>query len=105
MDRAWKVSNSGGAHYGIGFWCEGCEIPHVVATSNGSEGPNGWDWNGSLELPTLSPSILVNEHVDETGVVRVKRCHSFVKDGQIQYLGDCGHSLAGTTRDLTREAD
>ena len=26
-----------------------------------------------------------------------KRCHSFIKDGQIQFLGDCTHSLAGQT--------
>lgn len=25
------------------------------------------------------------------------RCHSFIRDGQIQFLGDCGHALAGKT--------
>jgi hypothetical protein len=25
------------------------------------------------------------------------RCHSFVVDGQIQFLGDCTHKLAGQT--------
>jgi hypothetical protein len=27
-------------------------------------------------------------------------CHTFVTDGQIQYLGDCTHALAGQTVDL-----
>lgn len=27
-------------------------------------------------------------------------CHSFVRDGQIQYLGDCTHEYAGKTVDL-----
>lgn len=26
-----------------------------------------------------------------------KRCHSFVVDGQMQFLGDCTHALAGQT--------
>ncbi|MGC4033677.1 MAG: hypothetical protein QM754_18485 [Tepidisphaeraceae bacterium] len=25
------------------------------------------------------------------------RCHSFVRDGQIEFLGDCTHELAGKT--------
>jgi len=29
-----------------------------------------------------------------------KVCHSFVTDGNIQYLGDCTHELAGQTIEL-----
>ncbi len=28
-------------------------------------------------------------------------CHSFVTDGQIQFLGDCTHKLAGQTVPLS----
>ena len=27
-------------------------------------------------------------------------CHVFIKEGKIEYLSDCTHSLAGTTIDL-----
>lgn len=48
--------------------------------------PN-WVWNGSLEKPTLEPSILTR--YDD------KICHSFLRDGVFQFLGDCTHELAG----------
>ena len=31
-----------------------------------------------------------------------KRCHSFVKDGKVQFLGDCDHALAGQTLEPER---
>lgn len=74
------------------LWCPGCQLVHTPVTS-GDGGPVGvWNWNGDLERPTLSPSILAR-----TGGLR---CHSFVRNGQWQYLGDCTHDLAGQTIDL-----
>lgn len=57
-----------------------------------------WTWNGSVEAPTLRPSILSSgtsflsdgEH----------RCHSWVNDGSVIFLDDCSHDLAGKTMDL-----
>ena len=69
------------------FHCPGCEHGHHVSVPM-------WTWNGSLTLPTFTPSLLVNAHDPAF------RCHSFVKDGRIQFLGDCHHSLAGQTVDL-----
>ncbi len=61
-------------------------------------GVNPWTWNGDRERPTLSPSVLVTcEYGDDTPPLR---CHSFVADGQIQFLGDCSHALAGQTVEL-----
>jgi hypothetical protein len=65
----------------------------------------GWSWNGSMELPTFLPSILVNGHpgTRENGLEVFKdqpTCHSFVTAGQIQFLLDSSHSLAGKTVDL-----
>jgi hypothetical protein len=51
-------------------------------------------FDGNTERPTLSPSLLVS------GGEGDRRCHSFVKDGKIQFLGDCTHPLAGQTVDL-----
>lgn len=71
------------------FYCPGCEFPHAVIV--GGSGPVVWQWNGDINNPTFSPSILVTGRI---------RCHSFVKDGKIQFLGDCEHRLANQTVDL-----
>lgn len=53
-----------------------------------------WTFNGSLELPTFTPSMMVNASDEKL------RCHSYVTNGQIQYLADCGHSMRGKTVEL-----
>lgn len=76
------------------FWCPGCSEPHgprVEGARVQSHGP--WTWNGDRDRPTLSPSIKVESANREGPTV----CHSFVQDGQIQFLGDCTHALAGKT--------
>lgn len=96
----------------VGFWCPGCDEMHVIYV----EGPQAWGFNDDPDLPTFTPSVLVSgiyaeppvtaENFDEwkrspwsqTKVQRV--CHSFVKEGRIQFLGDCTHGLAGQTVDL-----
>jgi hypothetical protein len=86
------------------FYCEGCRMLHGVNDT--------WTFNGDFEKPTFSPSILVRgtqpitdeehdlimagKHVEPRQFV----CHSFVTDGDIQYLNDCTHVLAGQTVDL-----
>ena len=52
-----------------------------------------WEWNGSFDAPTFTPSILVT---GERGKVPFA-CHSFVEGGNIRFLNDCTHSLAGQT--------
>lgn len=81
------------------FWCPGCHELHGVWT----ESPNPttkalWTWNGDLILPTFSPSVLV------LGVAGVQfRCHSFIRDGVIEYLADSEHTLAGKKMSLPPE--
>jgi len=73
------------------FWCPGCECSHGIWT----EGPHKWEWNGSLNKPTFTPSIKVG--FDPEGR---KICHSFVNNGRIQFLTDSWHKLKGQTVDL-----
>jgi hypothetical protein len=93
----------------LGFWCPGCEEMHIVNS--------GWQFNGNYDAPTFSPSVLVTcghyspgfkagdpcwctywkEHPDEQAVFQCERCHSFVANGQIQFLNDCTHKLVGKT--------
>ena len=80
------------------FWCPGCDEAHQFT--------DAWDFNGDFSSPTLNPSYLTwndpnpnaNPEHDPTGKYRNGfRCHSFIKDGQIQFLEDCTHALAGKT--------
>lgn len=105
----------------IRFRCPGCECSHVITV----KGNAPWGWNGSFELPTFAPSVLTMGHEwvlddpsaepiweDVPGMpgakrdarpghfIEVRRCHSFVTDGRIQFLSDCAHELAGQTVDL-----
>lgn len=89
------------------FRCPGCAEMHCVQVGEGP-GPR-WGFNGSYERPTFTPSILVRwsepsdipEEFDDTSRDKQMVCHSFVADGQIQFLGDCTHALAGRTVPLS----
>lgn len=72
------------------WWCQGCEEYHGVPI----RGARAWKWNGSMESPTLQPSVLVN-----VGGGNSTRpiCHIFMTDGKIQFLADCTHAFAGRT--------
>ena len=102
----------------VGFWCPGCNHMHVVGISTGV---CDWGFNGNYDRPTFTPSVKVTGR-DFTAAGRAAYeewcarghpklpsgtsppfesratcCHSFVRDGQIQFLGDCTHALAGKT--------
>lgn len=100
------------------FYCQGCQMLHGVN--------DRWIFNGSFENPTFSPSILVNgTKMTEKGLTEYNEwceagypnrngepfdnmktiCHSFVRNGKIQYLNDCTHKLAGKTIDLLDEEE
>lgn len=80
------------------FWCPGCDGAHMVRVAS-TDLPGGWTFNGNHERPTFSPSILVTYNGPDAGIDDAPPavCHSFVRDGQIQFLGDCTHALAGQT--------
>lgn len=74
------------------FWCRGCEMHHGVYVSG--SGHPVWGFNGDYRAPSFTPSILVHRPI---------RCHSFVREGWIQYLPDSTHAFAGQTVPLTLE--
>ena len=80
VEKARKVEN------GILFECPGCGYAHLV--------DERWDFNKDYKNPTFRPSVLVNK--DEPD----RRCHSFVTGGEIRFLEDCHHKLAGKTVEL-----
>lgn len=84
------------------FLCPGCQMLHGVRIDPASQHPR-WDWNGDVNKPTFSPSILVQYPWGEQREER--RCHSFVRDGRIEFLSDCTHELAGQTVNLPEIGD
>lgn len=84
------------------FKCPGCRGPQRIPV----EGPQAWGFNGDMDKPTLTPSVLARRYNDSRGLYFV--CHSFVKDGKIEFLNDCTHTLKGQTvelEDVTCEGD
>lgn len=89
------------------FWCPGCDGAHQVGVGEGP-GPR-WGYNGNPDAPTFTPSVLVRGTMPITDEERDRImagekfepvplvCHSFVTNGQIQFLGDSTHALAGQT--------
>jgi hypothetical protein len=112
----------------VWFRCPGCDDAHMIATGEGP-GPR-WAWNGDTERPVFTPSVLVRgvrspsgadvmtpaelaeyEEIEKSGreAIFASRfgtcCHSFVghsgaAPGQIHFLTDSRHPLAGMTVDL-----
>jgi hypothetical protein len=74
------------------FFCPGCDCSHIFTSA--------WSFDGDLESPTISPSVLVRGVADAFGDPpdgTPTVCHSFVRAGNIEFLTDCTHALAGQT--------
>lgn len=87
--RPWRAED-GRSGERLFLWCPGCDDLHAVEVKDPAV---MWTWDGNAEAPTISPSILVNGREPKHGI----RCHSFVKTGQWEFLGDSEHALAGKT--------
>ena len=95
---------------GYTFECPGCGMSHAVQTND----PGGYNWgfNGNVDAPTFSPSLLVRgtQTLTDEEVERLLRtekiepkplvCHSLIREGRIEFLSDCTHALAGKTVDM-----
>lgn len=68
--------------------CPGCNHTHSVPAKR-------WNWNGSLEKPTLSPSV---KHFFPAAHGRPEEtiCHYHITDGKIIFCNDCKHTLRGS---------
>lgn len=100
----------------VEFKCPGCGHLHHMNVDPANGRP-AWSFNHDLEKPTFSPSLLVRSghHVpgqpqppncapcnykDEDGngwPYPCGVCHSFIREGNIEFLSDCTHELAGKT--------
>lgn len=101
------------------FHCPGCNESHAVSVGSGVPGRN-WAFNANPDAPTFHPSVLVRtghhvpgqasgascwctynaENPGDPAPFECRVCHSWVRDGRIEFLSDCTHALAGQTVDL-----
>lgn len=58
---------------------------------------SSWEFNEDLNKPTFRPSVLTKRYTYD-GLEEV--CHFFVTEGNIYYLNDCTHNLAGQTIEM-----
>lgn len=76
------------------IYCPGCKSYHGLNVENPAGRPI-WQFNNDFIKPTFHPSLLVTW---TWGAERApKCCHSFIRDGNIQFLNDCTHELVGQT--------
>lgn len=87
------IDDHGVVYTALMFVCPGCmEMEgggtglHILAVNTDARSPS-WTWDGNLEAPTLTPSILTGRGSDRV-------CHSFLTAGVFNFLGDCTHSMA-----------
>ena len=77
------------------FHCQGCGELHGIWVDKPNPITGGrWTWNGNMDKPTVSPSLLLPAN---------PRCHAWIRDGLIEFLPDCDHPLAGQTVPLAHD--
>lgn len=133
MKRAKIVSDGDGKFYGIRYTCPCGQCGNIVlpvtwtpegmARSDHLDKHPVWGFNGNLDAPTFTPSVLNRSGHYAKGLDKPDPagcacnfserypdaepwqwpcgiCHSFITDGRVQFLGDCTHAFAGKTVDL-----
>ncbi len=75
------------------FVCPACNCEHAF--------DDGWSFNHDYDKPTISPSFLQQGFLGFNNEKPMYgTCHSFIKNGMIQYLGDCTHEMKNKTVEL-----
>ena len=77
-------------------FCPACDFVHsfnVDLDGHGRwDGKPMWTFDGNYDSQTFAPSMLANKgQVDAHHPV----CHSFLRNGAWEFLGDCTHAMAG----------
>lgn len=93
------------------FYCPGCDCKHIYTTKESPRAQLHWVFNGNMEVPTFTPSLLnrwgknadpnwqePEGEAPENGWSGT--CHLFVTNGQIVYCSDSTHKYAGQTIDM-----
>lgn len=98
--RLQGVDDKKGRYDALMFACPGCastregyEGLHLLPISGDPALRPIWAFDGNLEAPTLTPSILTKFNWnDEDGEII---CHSYLTSGVFNFLADSTHPLSG----------
>lgn len=99
--RVTGVTSDADSYDALLFVCPGCATEgaevHVLPVSGDPSKHPVWDFDGNLEAPTLSPSILTRTsyYTGPGSPPREFVCHSHLRAGVFEFLSDCTHALAG----------
>ncbi len=75
-------------------------IPVIIKGSR--EKYNAWTWNGSIEKPTLKPSVRTQYFDNEKGLTEI---HYWLNNGVCECLPDCKDGNAGKNINLLNFSD
>ena len=110
-----KWFNDSNGDDGLVYWCQGCESTHSIKV----KGQGAWSWNQDDQKPVFGPSVLYQsntwtppvtpENMEQyraapwTQTQTKHICHTFIgcngaQPGEVIFLSDCTHSLAGTVQ-------
>lgn len=98
-----RITSQDGSNVLMVFECPGCGIDHAFTVESPTR-PR-WDWNNDMVKPTFSPSLLVRWPDPDGPPGNANVCHSFVRGGVIEFLGDCTHNLAGQSIPMEDRSD
>lgn len=92
--RVREVQKDDIKYFALMFSCPGCAAGgpegydglHMLPVNCSMAKTPSWNWNGNLDAPTLSPSILTQGYV---------RCHCFLTEGIFDFLPDSEHPFSG----------
>ena len=90
------VHDHGVVYQCLMFCCPGCALMHhnsglhMLPVNTTLKSPS-WSFDGNIEEPTVNPSILTHSGV----AGKETTCHSYLRAGMFDFLGDCTHELAG----------
>ena len=90
-----RAEDGGDVVANLSALCPACGFEHsfrVDFEGHGQHGKDVWTFNGDYDKPTFSPSMGANLHRSQE---HYPICHSFLRDGVWQFLGDCTHAMAG----------
>lgn len=72
--------------YLLFFYCPACKERHPIRMDN--EHMKGWQWDGGVTRPTVTPDLKFNDHID-------RYCHITITNGMLHYHADSYHQFAG----------
>lgn len=88
------------------IFCPACNCTHALKLKVPQTNGAMWNFDGNVQNPTFVPSLNVKtgsyavpSFIDPEGLLPTI-CHSIIKNGQIEYCGDCTHKFAGQTLTL-----